>query len=77
MDVALARAWLDAAAAAIAARGDELTRLDAAIGDSDHGVNMNRGFGAVTAKASPRTITSCIDDTRCLSGRNSETVRSH
>lgn len=47
MDVALARAWLEAVADAVAARTEELTALDAAIGDSDHGVNMNRGFGAV------------------------------
>ncbi|MEV0461237.1 dihydroxyacetone kinase subunit DhaL [Catellatospora methionotrophica] len=47
MDVTLARAWLDAAADAIAAQADQLTTLDAAIGDSDHGVNMKRGFGAV------------------------------
>ncbi|GAA1380214.1 dihydroxyacetone kinase subunit DhaL [Catellatospora chokoriensis] len=47
MDVALAKAWLDTAADAIAAQADQLTTLDAAIGDSDHGVNMNRGFGAV------------------------------
>ncbi|GAB4051784.1 dihydroxyacetone kinase subunit DhaL [Catellatospora paridis] len=47
MDVALAKAWLDTAADAIAAEADQLTTLDAAIGDSDHGVNMNRGFGAV------------------------------
>ena len=26
---------------------EELTRLDSAIGDADHGINMNRGFGAV------------------------------
>ena len=29
---------------------DELTRLDAAIGDADHGVNMDRGMQAVVAK---------------------------
>jgi dihydroxyacetone kinase-like protein len=27
-----------------------LTRLDAAIGDGDHGINMDRGFGAVRQK---------------------------
>jgi dihydroxyacetone kinase-like protein len=49
MDVALARAWLDGAAEAVAARAGELTSLDAAIGDADHGVNMNRGLSAVRA----------------------------
>ncbi|MBV9278906.1 MAG: DAK2 domain-containing protein, partial [Chloroflexi bacterium] len=29
---------------------DYLTRLDAAIGDGDHGINMDRGFQAVRQK---------------------------
>jgi phosphoenolpyruvate---glycerone phosphotransferase subunit DhaL len=29
---------------------DELTRLDSAIGDADHGINMDRGFTAARAK---------------------------
>ena len=29
---------------------DELTELDRAIGDADHGVNLERGFKAVLAK---------------------------
>jgi dihydroxyacetone kinase-like protein len=47
VDVALARAWITAVAAAITADADHLTRLDAAIGDGDHGVNLQRGFTAV------------------------------
>jgi dihydroxyacetone kinase-like protein len=43
-------AWLRAFAAEVAARRDELTELDAAIGDADHGVNMDRGMQAVVAK---------------------------
>jgi dihydroxyacetone kinase-like protein len=31
-------------------RRDELTELDSAIGDADHGINMDRGFTAVRAK---------------------------
>ena len=31
-------------------RRDELTQLDSAIGDADHGINMDRGFTAVRAK---------------------------
>ncbi|TWP45632.1 DAK2 domain-containing protein, partial [Lentzea tibetensis] len=50
MDVALARAWVQAIAAAIAEHADQLTQLDSAIGDADHGVNMRRGFTAVLAK---------------------------
>jgi phosphoenolpyruvate---glycerone phosphotransferase subunit DhaL len=37
-------------AAAIAERRAELTDLDSAIGDGDHGVNMDRGMRAVTEK---------------------------
>ncbi|MFC4065268.1 dihydroxyacetone kinase subunit DhaL [Actinoplanes subglobosus] len=49
MDVTLATAWLRAVADSVAAEADELTRLDSAIGDGDHGVNLRRGFTAVTA----------------------------
>ncbi len=42
-------AWLGEARAAVAARADYLTQLDAAIGDGDHGTNMTRGFDAVAA----------------------------
>lgn len=37
------------AAAVIVAHADELTKLDSAIGDGDHGANMKRGFEAVVA----------------------------
>ena len=40
----LTLALIDATAATIAANADELTRLDQAIGDGDHGSNMARGF---------------------------------
>jgi dihydroxyacetone kinase-like protein len=40
-----------AVADAIAAHADELTALDQAIGDGDHGLNMKRGFEAVRADA--------------------------
>jgi phosphoenolpyruvate---glycerone phosphotransferase subunit DhaL len=43
-------AWLVAYADALAANKDDLTRLDSAIGDADHGINMDRGFQAVVAK---------------------------
>ena len=42
--------WLRVFAEDVAARRDELTALDAAIGDADHGVNMDRGMQAVAAK---------------------------
>lgn len=42
--------WLEAFAAAIASNRDYLTELDSAIGDADHGINMDRGFTAVLEK---------------------------
>ena len=40
-------AWLEGAADALQAARDSLTELDAAIGDADHGINMDRGFQKV------------------------------
>lgn len=40
---------LEAAATRIIAHTDELTTLDSAIGDADHGLNMKRGFEAILA----------------------------
>lgn len=48
-DADAARAWVTAAAAAVRENADLLTQLDSAIGDADHGVNLNRGFAAVAA----------------------------
>ena len=42
--------WVRAFADAIAENKDSLTDLDSAIGDADHGINMNRGMTAVLAK---------------------------
>ena len=42
--------WIRAFTAAIAENKDYLTELDSAIGDADHGINMNRGMQAVLAK---------------------------
>lgn len=44
-----ARAWVEGFAARIHAAADELTALDSAIGDADHGSNMTRGMSAVSA----------------------------
>ena len=41
------RAWIAAAARVIGEQRDHLTQLDAAIGDADHGINLDRGFTAV------------------------------
>jgi dihydroxyacetone kinase-like protein len=42
--------WMRRFGDALAENKEYLTRLDAAIGDSDHGINMDRGFGAVRQK---------------------------
>jgi dihydroxyacetone kinase-like protein len=49
MDIRTAHAWVTAIAGAVEAEAGRLTRLDAAIGDGDHGTNMARGFTAVVA----------------------------
>ena len=43
--------WLKAFAATIAENKAYLTELDSAIGDADHGINMDRGFQAVLGEA--------------------------
>jgi dihydroxyacetone kinase-like protein len=45
-----ALAWIKACAGVIAENRTYLTELDSAIGDADHGVNMDRGFSAVLNK---------------------------
>jgi dihydroxyacetone kinase-like protein len=50
LDVDALQRWLRAFAASIAEQQDELTALDAAIGDADHGANMRRGMTAVVSK---------------------------
>jgi dihydroxyacetone kinase-like protein len=42
--------WISAVAAVLEENRDYLTRLDSAIGDADHGMNMSRGFQAVMTK---------------------------
>ena len=52
------RAWIAAAARVIREQRDHLTQLDAAIGDADHGINLDRGFTAVLSaieSAAPAT----------------------
>src|SRR5438094_7133148 len=44
------RSCLEGAAASVREQRDYLTQLDAAIGDADHGTNMDRGFTAVVEK---------------------------
>ena len=48
MDSQTVTAWMSEIASSVRAERDYLVQLDAAIGDGDHGINMNRGFDAVT-----------------------------
>jgi dihydroxyacetone kinase-like protein len=50
VDAGTVKLWLETAAAALREQRDYLTQLDAAIGDADHGTNMDRGFSAVVDK---------------------------
>src|SRR5207237_1678304 len=50
VDVQTVQRGLRQSAAAIKENRDYLTQLDAAIGDADHGTNMDRGFSAVLAQ---------------------------
>jgi dihydroxyacetone kinase-like protein len=48
--VAQAEAWVRSTAVVIEEHAAALTKLDSAIGDGDHGTNMNRGFKAATQR---------------------------
>jgi phosphoenolpyruvate---glycerone phosphotransferase subunit DhaL len=51
MDAALGKKLVQVMAETMVAHTEELTRLDQAIGDGDHGLNMKRGFEAALADA--------------------------
>lgn len=58
LDAEFFRRWMAAAAASVGREADRLTELDSAIGDADHGSNLQRGFTAVAAavdKDAPET----------------------
>ncbi|QEX23059.1 dihydroxyacetone kinase subunit L [Hypericibacter adhaerens] len=52
----LTRRLIDAAVTAIRDHADELTGLDQAIGDGDHGINMKRGFDAIADAPELKTL---------------------
>jgi dihydroxyacetone kinase-like protein len=66
VDVAALRRWIGAFAESVAEHREELTRLDSAIGDADHGSNMARGMAAVVAALDaeqPRTAAALLKRT--------------
>ena len=59
LDAAWARRWIELAAADVAEQRDYLVDLDRAIGDGDHGENMDRGFKAAVealGQAEPASV---------------------
>ena len=59
LDAAWALRWIELAAADIAEQRDYLVDLDRAIGDGDHGENMDRGFKAAVealGQAQPASV---------------------
>ena len=55
------QAWLRQFAELIAANKDHLTQLDSAIGDADHGINMDRGMQAVVKVLDAEEFTQVSD----------------
>jgi len=56
-------AWIDALVQIYAENKQFLTQLDSAIGDADHGINMDRGFQAIKAdlaKTNPQDISALL-----------------
>ncbi|MET8244371.1 dihydroxyacetone kinase subunit DhaL [Streptomyces sp. NPDC005202] len=49
LDADFFRRWMTATAASVDREAERLTALDSAIGDADHGSNLQRGFTAVRA----------------------------
>ena len=72
LDTGFVQRWIDEAAAQIHRQRDYLTQLDAAIGDADHGVNMDRGFSAardavvVGSRATPAGLLNQVGSTLVL-----------
>jgi dihydroxyacetone kinase-like protein len=60
------RKFIEAMATTMAAHADELTELDQAIGDGDHGANMKRGFEAVRAELPALTTQPLPDAVRAI-----------
>ena len=69
-----------AAAEKVIASAPELTALDQAIGDGDHGLNMKRGFEAVRATLpglADKALPEMLKDTKKFSGFRSVRIMRH
>ena len=61
------RQWMALFAGSIRQAEAQLTELDAAIGDADHGINMRRGMDAVEEKLGQLSLTDLSGQTRVIS----------
>lgn len=63
LDAAFVRRWLEEAARGMREQRDYLTQLDAAIGDADHGINMDRGFATALKleQTDPRSASDLLE----------------
>jgi dihydroxyacetone kinase-like protein len=62
----LQKTLIETVAQRVIAHTDELTRLDQAIGDGDHGINMRRGFEAVLSELPALTEKSLPDALKAI-----------
>ena len=65
LDAQWALRWIELAAADVAQQRDYLVDLDRAIGDGDHGENMDRGFTAAVEALREAQPGSVADGRRC------------
>jgi phosphoenolpyruvate---glycerone phosphotransferase subunit DhaL len=68
LDVAQVTRMMRAVAEGMIASTDQLTQLDKAIGDGDHGVGMERGFTAVRARLDSPPAPTSIDEVFTATG---------
>jgi dihydroxyacetone kinase-like protein len=59
-------AWLRLSATRLADEAQSLTALDQAIGDGDHGINMNRGFSAIVTRLDQAKADGVVTDATSL-----------
>jgi phosphoenolpyruvate---glycerone phosphotransferase subunit DhaL len=68
MNLRQADTWLRLAAERLHDQAPNLTHLDQAIGDGDHGINMDRGFTAVLAMLDSQPIANGVSSGEAVGG---------
>jgi phosphoenolpyruvate---glycerone phosphotransferase subunit DhaL len=69
VDSSTVRTWIAAVADDVDAQAEHLTQLDSAIGDADHGTNLQRGFTAVRRALDEAAPDTPAGDLVMLAGR--------